>query len=160
MAEFSFDATQVEPQQSFSVVDPGTYNAVALESQMRTTKAGGEMLQYKMQITDGKYVNRVLFARFNVRNDSAEAEKIGRAQLSAFCHAVGVVNLSDTDDLLHKPVRIRVKVRPARDGYDAQNEISGFEAASAQPVARPSVPSSAPSSASRAPSAKPWSKAA
>lgn len=163
MAEFSFDATQVEPQQSFSLIDPGSYAAIALESSMRTTKSGGEMLQYKMQITDGKHANRVLYARFNVRNPSAEAERIGRAQLSSFCHAAGVVNLADTDDLLHKPVKIRVKVREARDGYDAQNEISGFNpvnssAAPTAPVARPAAP--AASSAARTPSSKPWSKAA
>ena len=162
MASFQFDSTTVEPTGTFDVLPAGTYPAVALSSEMRVTKAGGEMASFKMQITDGQHSGRVLFARFNVVNASAKAQEIGRGQLSAFCRAAGVEQLTDTDDLVGKPVMIKVKVRPEQNGYPAQNEIDGFAAQSAAGVAHAThQPTSAPAPRPAAPGvSKPWQKAA
>lgn len=162
MASFSFDSTTVEAASGFEPIPAGTYPAVALSSELRVTKAGGEMAVYKMQITDGQYANRVIFARFNVKNATAKAQEIGLGQLSSFCRAAGVAQLDDTDDLLGRPVMMRVKIRPASGEYQAQNEVDGFAPATggAAPAARPAAAPMPASSPRPAASTKPWEKAA
>lgn len=164
MASFSFNTADAPPAQSFDLVPEGVYHAVALSSEVKETKTGGEMVVYKMQITDGPHANRILWARFNVRNANPKAQEIGLGQLSGFCRSVGVAELTDTDDLCGKPVAMRVKIRPARDGYEAQNEVAGFASASGTPAtpdapraATPAIPTPRPA----APGAsKPWQRAA
>lgn len=156
MATFSFNTADAPESKTFDLVPDGTYSAVALSSEIKETKTGGEMLVYKMQITDGEHANRVLWARFNTRNANPKAEEIGRRQLADFCKAAGVDEMTDTEDLCGKPVSIRVKVRPEQNGYPASNEISGFSALS-HPAPRPVAPAPAPRPAA---GAKPWQKAA
>lgn len=159
MASFSFNAAEVAPQQPFELIPAGTYTAVAVQSETKETRTGGEMIVYRMQITDGDYANRTLFARFNVKNASAKAREIGLAQLSAFCRAAGVMDMTDTDDLLDKPVAIRVKIREAQGEYGPSNEIAGFAAlvGAAAPAPRPAAPAA---SSSAPPKSAPWSKKA
>lgn len=162
MASFSFNSAEVAPTgNDFEPLPAGNYPAVALSSEMKTTKAGGEMLTYKLQVTEGQYAGRVLFARFNTVNASAKAQEIGLGQLSAFCRAAGVVEMTDTDDLLGRPVSVKVAVREAQNGYSAQNEVKGFASLTAAP-STPSYPAppAAPSAARPGAAAKPWQKAA
>jgi hypothetical protein len=160
MASFSFNTADAPAPQAFDLVPEGNYPAVALSSEVRETKSGGEMIVYKMQITDGPQANRILWARFNVKNANPKAEEIGRGQLSQFCRAAGVEEMADTDDLVGRAVIIRVKIRPAKDGYDAQNEIGGFAAIGAK-VAPPAAQAPAAPAPKAAPGqARPWQKAA
>ena len=161
MAKVAFNAAEVEPQTEYQPLPAGDYKAIATATEVKATKSGGEMIVCKMQVLEGQYTNRTVFARFNVRNDSAQAEQIGRAQLSAFCRAVGVMNLTDTDELLHKPVMIRVKVREAQGAYGPSNEVSGFMAADAS-APPPAAPAQALPAGARtmARTSKPWEKAA
>ena len=164
MGAISFNAAEVEPQAEFQPLPAGAYLAVAVSSEVKDTKTGGEMVVYKMQIIDGEYANRTIFARFNVKNASAQAEQIGKQQLSAFCHAVGVLNLTDTDELLNRPVQIRVKVREASGSYGPSNEVAGFSVASGAPAApvasaaRPAAP--APAARPATGGARPWQRSA
>lgn len=161
MASFSFNTADAPAPTQFDLIPEGTYPAVALSSEVRDTKSGGEMVVYKMQITEGECANRILWARFNVKNSSVKAQEIGLGQLSSFCRAAGVDEMTDTDDLVGKPVAVRVKIRPARDGYDAQNEIASFASLGAPAPRAPAAPAPSAPAASRAPAgAKPWQKAA
>lgn len=160
MGAINFNAAEVEPQTEYQPIPAGTYDAVAVSSEMKATQSGGEMAVFRMQVIGGQYDGRTVFARFNVRNASPQAEQIGRSQLSAFCHAVGVLNLTDTDELLNKPVRIRLKVREAKNGYGPSNDVAGFDAPTVPPTppTQPAARAAAP--ATRPAGAKPWQKAA
>lgn len=131
MASLSFDASKVAPQEGFTVIPAGSYIAQIEESEIKATKSGtGQMLKLKWRILDGQYKNRVVFGNLNIVNQNPEAEKIGQRQLSALCHAVGVLQLADTSQLHARPCKIKVKVRVDQSGkYDDQNEVSGFESA-------------------------------
>jgi len=156
MAKIDIDLSTVQPQTGFTPLPAGVYLAVAVESEMKATRTGGEMAVFRMQVIEGQYENRTVFARFNVRNSSAAAENIGRAQLAAFCAAVGVADLTDTDELLNKPVRMRVKIR-TQEGYDPSNEVSGFEAAGSASPPRQQAPAPArPAAPAAASGARPW----
>ncbi len=161
MAEFSFDATTVAPQQEFDILPAGKYVAQVIDSEIVPTKSGtGTMLKLTLEVLEGQHANRKVWSRLNIANDNPDAERIGRAQLSALCHAVGVTKLSDSLELHDKPVLITVKVRHPKPGdtYGPSNDVSGFAPVSsaspttlAKPAARPAAPAA---------STPPWAKSA
>jgi len=160
MAQINFDATKVQPQEAFTVIPAGSYIAQIEESEIKATKSGtGSMLKLKWKILDGQYKNRVIFGNLNIVNANPEAEKIGQRQLSALCHATGVMQLADTVQLHNRPCKIKVKVRVDESGkYDDQNEVSAFEAIAAGAAPAPTQ-FAAPPTAPSAPTA-PWAKKA
>ncbi len=162
MAQLSFNAATVAPQASFTPIPAGVYTTTVIDSEVKITQKGGEMAVFTLQVVDGQFAGRKLFARINVRNQSADAERIGQSQLSALCHAAGVLQLVDTSQLHGKAVRARVKIRKDDSGqYGDQNEVNGFEALSGAPAVQ-AVGSVAPSqpAPAQASSVPPWKKAA
>ncbi len=172
MAQFSFNAAAVQPQESISPIPAGVYLAQVVESDVRPLKSGkGRALALTFQVLNGAYANRKVFANLNVEHrESAEAERIAQAQLSALCHAAGVINVQDTTQLHMRPVNIRVKVRKDETGqYGDKNEVTGYEAAgqaggpTAAGAARPVMPPAAPvpaAPAAAAANAAPWARRA
>lgn len=159
MATFSFDATQVAPQESLSPVPAGTYIGQIEETEIKETRSRtGEMIKYKFRILDGQYKNRVIFGNFNIRNQNPEAERIGQSQFSALCHAAGVLKVSDTAQLHGRPVKAKVKIRKDEQ-YGDSNDISAFEPVGDAAVPTTSALSSAPSAAPSA-ATPPWQKRA
>lgn len=165
MAELNFNAATVSPQQSFQALPAGVYTCMAVESEVKPTKSGaGQIANFTLQVMEGPFNGRKLFARINIQNQNPDAEKIGQSQLSALCHAVGVLNVADTAQLHNRPFRAKVKVRKDDTGrYEDQNEVSGYEsvgdAAPAQAgfVAPAATAPAAPAAAAPAP---PWKRTA
>lgn len=134
MAELggNFDATQVQPSQAFDVLPAGKYKVHVVDSDMKPTKNGdGQYLWLELDIVDGPHQGRKLWDRLNIVNSNAQAVEIAQRQLSALCHATGKLNVSDSQELHFIPVIATVRVRAASGGYDASNEIRGYEAAGA-----------------------------
>lgn len=133
MAQINFNAANVAPQESIAPIPSGVYLAHVIESDVKALKSGnGTALALTFQVMQGPYANRKVWASINVRHSNAEAERIAQSQLSALCHAVGVINLQDTTQLHMRPVNIRVKIRKDESGqYGDRNEVSGYEAAGA-----------------------------
>lgn len=123
-----FNATEVEPTGSFDPVPARKYLAAITESEMKPTKTGsGSYLQLTFTILDGEYKNRVLWARLNLNNPNATAVKIARGELSAICHAVGVMQPRDSVELHNLPLVIVVKLKKRDDTGELSNEIKGYE---------------------------------
>lgn len=135
----TFDATAVEPSQAFDVLPAGKYKVQVVDSDMKPTKNGdGQYLWLELDIVDGAYQGRKLWDRLNIVNSNAQAVEIAQRQLSALCHATGKLNVSDSQELHFIPVIATVRVRPAANGYDASNEIRGYEsAANSAPAPKP-----------------------
>jgi hypothetical protein len=149
MAQLAFNARNVSPDLGRDPVPAGVYVAQVIESDVVPTKtAGGQMLKLTHEIIDGPCKGRRIWSNINVQNSSAEAERIGQAQLSALCHAVGVLDLQDSSMLHMIPLRVRVSIRPAgpdKSGVprDAQNEVKGYEAIPRGGVPQQPVPGAA-----------------
>jgi hypothetical protein len=165
MARYSFNAANVAPQESIAPIPAGVYLAHITDSDVAQTKSGGEMIKLTFQVLQGPFANRKVFANINTRNPNADAERIGQSQLSALCHAVGVINLQDTAQLHQRPVMIRVTIRKDDTGqYGDRNEVRGYEAAqgvampaqagfpAAQQFPQQGFPPAAPAAAFQAPS--------
>ena len=161
MASINFDASTVAPQAPFSVLPAGTYTVSIDDSEIKSTQKGGQMAVFRLRVLEGQHSGRVIFARINVRNPSQQAEQIGQAQLSALCHAAGVLQLSDTAQLHNKVVRARVKIRKDESGqYGDSNEVNGFEATGGPGPAAAGFVAQAPAAAPAAAAQPPWKRAA
>ena len=147
MSMLNFDATQIPPQQAFEPLPAGWYNMHIIESETKPTKdQQGAYLQLTFKVLDGKFVNRQVIARLNIRNSNPTAQEIAWGQLSAICHAVGVVQVQDSQQLHGRPLQVRVSVKAASGDYDANNEVKGFKAIEGgAPAAAAGMTGSAPS---------------
>lgn len=133
-----FNANEVDPTSDFEVIPAGKYVAVITDSETKRNKAGtGSYLQLTFQVIEGEFKNRFLWARLNIDNPNATAVKIARAELSAICRAVGVLQPKDSCELHNLPLVITVKCKKSKDGDDPVNEIKGYakkDALSGKPV--------------------------
>ena len=156
MSQFQFNAAEVEPQQSFAPLPAGIYVAQITDVEIKDTKAGtGQYLQITWEIADGECRGRKVWDRLNVSNANAEAERIGRQQLSALCHAIGVLQVQDTNQFHGKAARIRVTVRKDAT-YGDGNDVKGYEAAGARPMPTGGFPPAAAAAAAPAAPRRPW----
>lgn len=146
MAQLSFDASQVAPNAGTpDPVPDGWYNVMIDQSEMKPTKDGaGTYLELRFNVIDGQYANRKLFARLNLRNNNPVAQEIAYGELSAICHSTGVMQLQDSQQLHGIPLKVKAKVRPAKDGYDASNDLSGYKNINEQTGDAPSGGGGAP----------------
>ena len=165
MAQLNFDASTVAPNTGTADAIPaGWYNVQIDQSEMKPTKDGsGAYLELRLAVLDGQYVGRKVFARLNLRNNNATAVEIAYKDLSAICHAVGVMQVQDSSQLHGRPMKIKVSVRAATGEYEASNEVKAYKninenvggPAAGAPAAGSATPwGAAPQAA--APAAMPW----
>lgn len=144
MAKIGFNAANVEPATPMDVLPAGKYLCMAIASELKPTKSGGgEYLQITFEVLDGTYKGRKIFERLNIRNSNKTAEDIAQRALSALCHAVGVIELDDSDQLHDKPVVLDVAIDPAKGEYSASNRVKGYTASGGSapaPAARAAAP--------------------
>lgn len=130
MASFNFNADSVAPSVGFEPIPAGKYPAIIEASEIKPTQAGtGKRLNLTFSILGGEFANRKIFEGLNIENPNADAQRISLENLSAICHAIGVKNLTNTEQLHNKPLTINVKIKAASGDYDARNVIKGYEAA-------------------------------
>ena len=128
----TFDANAIEPQSDFAPLPAGDYLAMIVDSQMKDTKTGrGQYLELTLQVVDGPMANRLLWDRLTLIHDNAKAVEIAQRQLSAICHAVGVLQVSDSAQLHSRPMIVRVKYVEDQQ-YGPKNEISAYKPANGQ----------------------------
>lgn len=147
-----FDATQVEPGSAMTA-DPeftGWHLMQFVESQWKAAKSNnGEYLELVAQVIGGKYNGRKLWKRLNLVNVNTQAVEIAERELSAICHALGVLRPQDSVELHNRPFMGNVVFKPATDKGGAVNEIAqnAFKPADGAAMAQPQVSRAAPAPA-------------
>lgn len=160
MALLQFNAQQVSPESEFSPLPAGVYVAQVVESDVKPTKSGtGHYLQLTWKVLDGQHAGRLVFDRLNIANQNETATRIGQQQLSQLCHAVGVLQLQDSQQLHSRPCRIKLVVKQDPQ-YGDSNEVKGYELA--QGMAAHTAPAFVPPpvQAKSATPATPWGQKA
>ena len=161
LSGYNFNAEEIEPSSSFDPIPAGWYKAIISNSEMKPTRDGyGEYLSLTLQVIEGQYENRLVFARLNLKNANDKAVDIARKDLAAICRAVGVMSPQASEELHDIPLMIKVKVRPASGDYEASNDIGGYKAvegANLTPAPKAaSKPQTPPPAATT--TKKPWQK--
>lgn len=159
-----FDATQVAPREDFSPIPVGEYVVQITDSDVKPTSSGnGHRLELTFEVMDGEYKGRKVWANLNLDNPNPKAVEIAQRELSAICHAIGKLQVVDSQELHYKPLVIRVDIEE-RDGYSQRNVIKAYKAvaggvgnapATGAATAAPAATSASPSSA-----APPWAQKA
>src|SRR5882724_2791510 len=95
-----FNAANVQPAEPFTPISGGSYPLWVIESAVKTTKSGkGQMAELTYEVLDGPHKGRKIWGSINIAHENQQAEQIGQRQLSALCHATGVIQLQDTEQL-------------------------------------------------------------
>ena len=142
----------------FQPLPAGWYSATINKAELKATKDGtGQYIAIRYDITGPTHQGRVVFGNVNIRNKSEKAEEIGRAQLGDIMRAIGLKQVSDTDQLIGGALQIKLDVK-TDEQYGTRNEVKGFKAAGDSMPAS-AVPTFAkPAEAKSAGSAPPWAK--
>ncbi len=120
----AFDASSIEPLNTYEPLPVGKYLAQAVNSELRATKDGtGQSLVYELEILEGKYAGRKVWERFNLVNRNPQAVEIAQRNLAAFCRAVGKMNIKDSSELHLIPFIADIKIKPGKDGYGDSNSV-------------------------------------
>lgn len=130
-----FDATTVKPSGTRTQIAPGVYRAHLVRNEVQEAASGnGSFLWLEGEILEEcEFQGETIETRLNLWNKNDQAVTIARADLSAICHATGVMDVQDADELMFKPMLFVVKEKPAvmePDGvtvkYGPQGELKGF----------------------------------
>lgn len=157
MASIFFDASAVAPKASSTPIPAGTYLAHVMESSIVPLKTGnGQALKLTLEVLDGQFKGRRIWDNLNIQHTNEDTQRWAQASLSALCHSINVLKLTDTSDLHFKPVRIKVVIKEASGQYDASNAVKGYEPAGTSSAAAPTN-FAPPTAASNAPA---WAKKA
>lgn len=158
--DIAIDINEIpESTNSYELLPPGWYDATVAGAELRDTKSGGQMIAVKYSILGPTHQGRLVWGNINIRNSNPKAEEIGRQQLGEIMRATGLARVTDTDQLIGLTMGIKVAIREAQNGYEAQNEVKGWKATqgSAAPAPAPAafVPPTASAPAGKQP---PWAK--
>lgn len=112
----------------YSPIPAGEYVANIKDAELKVTKDGtGQYIKLKLQIVAPTNAGRVIFSNLNIQNKSEKAEQIGRQQFGEVMRALGLNTVQDTDQLIGGTIGIKVSIREAQNGYEAQNEVKGYK---------------------------------
>jgi len=124
--EFSTD--QLPEPQSYDTIPAGWYSCLVSDAEVKRTNDGtGKYIKLRLDITGPRCGGRCVFTNINTNNKSDKAQEIGRQQLNSIMRSVGLSRLRDTDELLNKPMQIKVAIRRSEE-YGDQNEVKAYKA--------------------------------
>lgn len=137
----SFDPSDVpedENRRDFDLIPSSWQTAQIIESSVEPTKSGsGDKLSLTWEIVEGKFERRKIWQTINIRNNSAEAERIGQRELADICEATGAGRIRDSEELHFKPCLIRVGLSKKQEGYEQRNEVKAVKASGGSGTAAP-----------------------
>ncbi len=143
-----FDANSVDPAKAFEPLPAGWYKVVIVSSEDRVTRdMQGSFLKLELEVIEGDHAGRKVFENLNLNNSNETAVEMAQRSLSGICRAVGVMTPKRSEDLHDKPMMVKLKVQPPKDGYGASNsavEFAAPEAGQSAPPARDADTTSKP----------------
>jgi len=145
MARIDFDPNAQPANEALDPLPSGWYAAQIVASEMKQSKSSsGQYLQLNFELLEQyhpQHKGRKAFERLNLINDNATVVSIARGDLTKICQSLMMMQVvSDSELLHHKPIAIKLKIRPASGEYAPSNEICGYDSiANRIPNAQPST---------------------
>lgn len=132
------------PDRTFEPIPDGWYVAQIKSAEVKPTSDGtGKRLNVRFDILGPTHAGAVIFQGLNIRNKNAEAERIALQELKAIRNAGGLPALQDTDQLIGMTMEVKVATQPAKDGFEARNQLKGYRAPSGGAAPAPAAPRAA-----------------
>lgn len=162
---FDPGAVEADERQGFEPMPAGDYNVQIIDSVMKETKSGGDMLALTLEVIEGPYEGRKVFDNLNIRNANPTAQSIAHQTLKAICDACGTGPIEDSEMLHHRPMVAVLKIETDKSGqYDPRNAVKRYKArGGAAPAGKAAPRPAAPAARAAAPAAaggtpRPWGK--
>lgn len=141
MAHIGMDFSNVPQYAGNEPLPTGWYIAAMTASELKPTKDAAQtqhfMLSAEYTIMDGQYKGRKVFQQYNIGHSNPATKEIAFKQLSSIAHAVGVIQVQDSQQFHGLPLKIRVKLKEGGEKkdamgtvvgkYDPQNEVVGYK---------------------------------
>lgn len=163
----TFDpSTVADDERSFDPLPEGEYACEIIESELKPTKTGGEMLRLTLEVKQGQHAGRRIWDNLNIVNSNAQAQDIAHRTLKSICDAVGVGAIDDSEALHFRPFLADVKIEAPRTvgdrTYDATNRVKRYKAMGGVKSAAPTAQArTAPSQGGPVrPAGRPWGNGA
>ena len=123
LGEFVIDGTKEE--KSFDPLPAGEYKAIIESSELVDIKDNkGKMLKLTYKVIDGTFSGRKVFENLCIGHVNEKPREIAKTALNAIGKALDMNVIKDSAQLHNQPMWIKVKMTPAKDGYDQGNNIS------------------------------------
>ena len=155
---FNVDQLPQSEMGGFDPLPPGWYQVMVKDAELKTTKNGtGQYIAVRYDVVGPTHQGRVVFGNLNIRNANPKAEEIGRQQLGELMRAIGLSQVTDTDQLIGGQLSIKLAIR-TQEGYEPTNDVKGFKSAGG---AAPSIPAQMPqqqAAAKPAAATPPWAR--
>jgi hypothetical protein len=144
-SDLNFDANKVKPNSKPDPIPVGEYRLAITSSEVKPVSTGkGRCLNLELVVLDeGQYKGRKIFTNLNVQHENAQAQEIAQGELSAICHATGVLTLTNSSQLHNKPMLCKVAIKPGNNGYDPKNVIKSYKPADGSAVVGSVAPAAA-----------------
>jgi len=124
----TYETAKLPESPEYSVLPPGMYVAIIVDSEKKQTKAGdGAYMSLKFQIVDGEHKGRIVFHNMNLWNKSEQATSIAHAELRKLAEAVNVAAFQKSAEFYNKPMAIKLDV-DKKDVEKPRNKIVDFKA--------------------------------
>lgn len=162
--DFGFDTSTQKAQTAFDPLPDGWYamRIVRAEKVMGKTPEAGEMLKVTFEIDENKapqFAGRRVFTNFCHMHQNQQTREIARGQIAAILESINQKGATSLEVLLGAELQVKVKAKPAQNGYDASNEARGFRAPGAGATGpTPGAQSTAAAPAAGAPKSAPWKR--
>lgn len=127
----AFDSGQHDDMNTgFNPMPAGVYIAQVVESEIKdTSKKTGKYIKLKFEILKGEFKGRFVWTNLNIVNPNPVAVEIAQKELATLCRACGKAVIQDTQELHGIPIKMKIKIKPAKDDYPAGNEPIGYKPA-------------------------------
>lgn len=128
LAFLNIDPTEQPKSRSFDPLPPGVYDAMVEDCTLKRTKdLTGQYLEVRVQIIGHPFDGRLVFDRITIQSDNEKAVSYGRDKLLSLIRATGVPG-KDSQEFIGKTMRVKLKIKPATEQYDASNEVVTYTA--------------------------------
>tara|TARA_R100000700_G_scaffold20517_1_gene27257 strand:- start:1489 stop:1986 length:498 start_codon:yes stop_codon:yes gene_type:complete len=163
MVALNFDATAVpESTSGYELLQPGEYRAEIVAADVEVSKKGHNYLKLQVKVENSGFV----WDNLNLWNPNPSAVEVANDRLKQIARALNMTHVADSDDILLKPLMVKVNIEAGTNGYSDKNIIVGYSAigavaapAMAQLAQAPVPPSAPPATVAPAPATTgqaPW----
>lgn len=126
MSSIRFNASSFAPVAAAALLKPGDYDARIMQSEIMPVRSGdGRAIQVAFEMLSPEHEGRIVWSRIHFETQDRLVRDIASRELAALCKAVGVSELTDTEQLLHKCLRVTLGIKPRRDG-DMTNVVRAY----------------------------------
>lgn len=101
------------------LIPSGQYQALVVASELKSTKTGGQMVVFDIVITQGAHAHTEFKEYVNIVNNSEDAVRIGYQTIANIGKALGLANVTTTEELHNKPLMIEVGKEDGKPWVDS-----------------------------------------